>query len=107
MLQRCADLAHRALGEGDRLRRKAARHAAAGVVLRGVARRADLVAPYEGYLALELTPVDASTTRAVYGGDLRMRGMLRLLEPLMAGEAQQGVAKELKRLKELVESGRG
>lgn len=61
--------------------------------------------PYDGSYFLELTPIDASTTRARYGADLRMKGLMRLLERLMGGEAKSEIKNELAKLKELVETG--
>ena len=67
--------------------------------------RAGAGSPFEGDLSLELEPLGPSMTRASYGLSFQMRGLLRLLEPLMKGEAQQGPTRELRRLKALVESG--
>ncbi len=66
--------------------------------------RVDSGPPYDGHFFLELTPIDASTTRARYGADLRMKGLMRLLEPFMGGEAKSEIANELAKLKALVES---
>ena len=60
--------------------------------------------PFSGELALELTPMGDDRTQAIYVGTLRMKGIWRLLEPLMAREMQAGPARELERLKALVES---
>jgi hypothetical protein len=43
-------------------------------------------------------------TRLTSSGQLRFSGLLKLLEPLMAGEVKSGEAKELVRFKELVEA---
>jgi uncharacterized protein YndB with AHSA1/START domain len=67
--------------------------------------RVDGGVPWDGTFFLELTPIDASTTRARYGADLRMKGLMRILEPLVGAEAKSGIAKELGKLKELVERG--
>jgi len=50
-------------------------------------------------------PQGPSSTRMVSSGQIRLNGLLRLLEPLMAGEVRSGEAKELVKFKELVESG--
>jgi len=50
-------------------------------------------------------PQGSSSTRMVNIGQLRLNGILRLLEPLMAGEVRSGEAKELAKFKELVEGG--
>ena len=43
-------------------------------------------------------------TRMTYAGDISLLGWRRLLEPLMAREAQAGEAKEAERFKELLEA---
>jgi len=48
-------------------------------------------------------PQGPSATKLGTSGQLRLNGVLRLLEPLMAGEVKSGEAKELVRLKELIE----
>jgi uncharacterized membrane protein len=48
-------------------------------------------------------PQGPGVTRVTTSGELRLNGVLRLLEPLMAGEVKSGEAKELVRFKELVE----
>ncbi|HEX9436184.1 MAG TPA: SRPBCC family protein [Candidatus Limnocylindria bacterium] len=60
--------------------------------------------PFTGDLTLDLEPLGPSRTRATYGGSFRMRGLLRLLEPLLASEARSGQAAELGKLKQAVES---
>ena len=59
--------------------------------------------PFQGELALDLEPVGPTSTRATYGLALQMRGVWRLLSPLLAMEAKAGPARELRRLKEKVE----
>jgi hypothetical protein len=49
-------------------------------------------------------PLGDGTTRVTSVGSIRLNGALRLLEPMMAGEVRSGEAKELVRLKELIES---
>lgn len=71
---------------------------------RRIVWRAGAGAPYDGDLSLELESLGPAMTRATYGGSAQMRGLLRLFEPLMKGEAQNGPATELRKLKELVES---
>jgi uncharacterized membrane protein len=71
---------------------------------RRIVWRAGGGAPFSGDLALELESLGPSSTRATYGGSFTFRGLLRLLEPLMASEAKQGPATELRRLKEVLES---
>ena len=39
-----------------------------------------------------------------YAGDISLLGWRRILEPMMAGEAQAGEAKEAERFKELLET---
>jgi len=48
-------------------------------------------------------PQGPSSTRMVSSGQIRLNGLLKLLEPLMAGEIRSGEAKELIRFKELIE----
>jgi uncharacterized protein YndB with AHSA1/START domain len=45
-----------------------------------------------------------SSTRVVSSGQLRLNGVLKLSEPLIAGEVKSGEAKELMKMKELVEA---
>jgi uncharacterized membrane protein len=54
-------------------------------------------------VSLDLTPISANSTRAVYSGTMGFTGALRLLQPLIAAEAQAGEARELRKLKALVE----
>ena len=49
-------------------------------------------------------PQGPATTRMTSSGQLRFSGLLKLLEPLMAGEVRSGEAKELVKFKELLES---
>jgi uncharacterized protein YndB with AHSA1/START domain len=49
-------------------------------------------------------PQGPSSTRVVNSGQLRLNGVLKLFEPLMAGEVRSGEAKEVIKLKELLES---
>jgi uncharacterized protein YndB with AHSA1/START domain len=43
-------------------------------------------------------------TRMTYAGDISLLGWRRVLEPVMAGEARAGEAKEAERFKQLLES---
>lgn len=49
-------------------------------------------------------PQGPSVTRVSTAGQLRLNGLLRLLEPLLAAEVQAGEAKELVRFRQLVEA---
>jgi len=71
---------------------------------RRIAWRPGKGSPFTGDLVLELESLGPSQTRATYGGSFRLRGLLRAVEPLFAGEAKQGMAKELRRLKDAVEA---
>lgn len=71
---------------------------------RRIAWRPGKGSPFSGDLVLELESLGPSQTRATYGGSFRLRGLLRAVEPLFAGEAKQGMAKELRRLKDAVEA---
>ena len=46
---------------------------------------------------------DGATTRMTYAGEIRFRGVQRLLEPFIRGEVSRGEAKEVERLKALLE----
>lgn len=46
---------------------------------------------------------DGAGTRMTYAGEIRFRGMQRLLEPFVRGEVARGEAKEVQRLKALLE----
>jgi hypothetical protein len=70
---------------------------------RRISWRTGTGSPLHGELILELEPLDASTTRAVYGGSFGGHGLMRLFEPLVAGEVRAGVTSELERLKDAVE----
>ena len=51
----------------------------------------------------EVRPVDSGTTEVTSTGTIRLHGLRRLLEPLMAGEVQKGEANELVRLRAVLE----
>jgi hypothetical protein len=50
----------------------------------------------------ELEP-QAAGTRMTYAGEIRFKGVQRLLEPFIRGEVARGEAKEVERLKALLE----
>ncbi len=60
--------------------------------------------PLRGDVTLDLEALAAGQTRAVWSGSIGMNGLLRLLEPLMAGEVKSGEAAELRRLKANLEA---
>jgi polyketide cyclase/dehydrase/lipid transport protein len=60
--------------------------------------------PLRGDVTLELEPLAADRTRAVWSGAIGMNGAWRLLEPLMAREVRDGEASELRRLKANLEA---
>ncbi|MBI2975425.1 MAG: SRPBCC family protein [Chloroflexi bacterium] len=60
--------------------------------------------PLEWDATFTVEPKDASTTHMTSSGELRLKGLWRLAEPLMAGEVKSGEAKELERLKNLLET---
>jgi hypothetical protein len=60
--------------------------------------------PLTGDVALDLETLGADRTRAVWSGSIGMKGLWRLLEPLLAGEVSAGEAAELRRLKANLES---
>jgi len=62
-------------------------------------------APLQLQVALDLEPVEPSSTRATYGAAIQMRGLWRLLMPLAAVEGKAGPERELRRLKENLETG--
>lgn len=51
-----------------------------------------------------LEPSDGGT-KMTYAGEISLRGWRRILEPVMAGEARAGEAKEAERFKALLETG--
>ena len=61
-------------------------------------------APFDLTVTLDLEPTGPSSTKAKYGADIRLRGLWRLLSPMVAMEAKAGPARELQRLKSMVES---
>jgi uncharacterized membrane protein len=71
---------------------------------RRIAWRPVAGAPFDGELTLELNQVTDSETRASYFGWFQVKGLWRLLGPLLALEAGRGPAGELRRLKQVMES---
>lgn len=61
--------------------------------------------PFEFDVALDLEPIDPTSTRATYAAAIQLRGLWRVLSPLVAMEGKAGQARELRRLKERVETG--
>jgi hypothetical protein len=61
-------------------------------------------APFDLTVTLDLEPTGPASTRARYGADIRLHGVWRLLAPIVAMEATAGPARELERLKTMVES---
>ena len=57
-----------------------------------------------GAVALDLEPLGPERTRAIWSGSLGLRGLWRVIEPLMAAEVKAGEAAELRRLKENLET---
>jgi hypothetical protein len=60
-------------------------------------------APFKIQISLDLDPVGPATTRATYGADIELRGLWRLLSPVLAAEGKAGPERELRRLKENLE----
>ena len=61
-------------------------------------------APFDLDVVLDLEPVGPTSSRATYGTDLRLRGVWRLLSPLVAMETKDAPARELVRLRERLEA---
>jgi uncharacterized membrane protein len=60
-------------------------------------------APFTATYTLDLEQTGPTTTRAGWSGSMQLKGLWRLLTPLFAMETREGEAKELARLKALVE----
>ena len=60
-----------------------------------------------GDMRLELDPLGPRRTRARWSGAMRMTGLWRLLEPMMARELRAGEAAELRRMKGVLEGPTG
>ena len=70
---------------------------------RKYAFRSEPGAPLDWVGSFAFEPVGGSATRVTSAGHVKLRGLMRLLEPLMAGEVRRGEANELKKLKSLLE----
>ena len=71
---------------------------------RRIAWKALSGAPFDLEVALDLEPTGPALTRATYGANLRLHGLWRLLSPVVAMEAKNGPARELRQLKAQVEA---
>lgn len=71
---------------------------------RRIAWRSVAGAPFDLEVALDLDPAGPMSTRARYGAAIQLHGLWRLLSPLVAMEAKAGPERELRRLKENVET---
>ena len=71
---------------------------------RRIAWRSVSGTPFDLEVALDLEAVGPASTRATYGADIRLRGVWRLLSPIVAMEAKSGPARELQQLKAQVEA---
>jgi hypothetical protein len=60
--------------------------------------------PMVGEYRAELEPVDAANTHVVYAGEVSLKGIWRLLSPLVARELRNGEASELKKMKQILEA---
>lgn len=60
--------------------------------------------PFDLEVSLDLAPTGPTSTRATYGAAVRPRGLWRLLAPMMAAEGKAGPERELRRLKENLET---
>jgi hypothetical protein len=56
---------------------------------------------------VRLTPTGPNATRVDYSVDVRTRGLLRILEPLLRGEVTRNEAGEVERLKARLEGAAG
>lgn len=59
--------------------------------------------PKFDWLATTDLEPDGAGTRMTYAGEIMLKGVQRLLEPFMRGEVARGEAKEVERLKALLE----
>lgn len=60
---------------------------------------------FRGRVGLELSAAGSAATHVVYRGRIELQGAWRLLAPLIALELRENEPRELRRLKELLESG--
>jgi uncharacterized membrane protein len=71
---------------------------------RRIAWRSLRGAPFDLAVTLDLEEAGGASTRATYTADVRLRGLWRLLSPIVAMEVKAGPARELHRLKMMVEA---
>ncbi len=71
---------------------------------RRIVWRAVAGVPFQADLALDLVSLGPTSTRATYRLAFQMRGLWRLLTPLVAMDSKAGPARELRRLKENIEA---
>ena len=62
-------------------------------------------APFDLAVSLDLESEGLTSTKATYGADIRLRGLWRLLGPMVAMEGKAGPERELRRLKAHLEEG--
>ena len=61
-------------------------------------------APFDLAVQLDLAATGPSTTSATYRAEVRLRGLWRLAAPLLALEGREGPARELRRMKDVLEA---
>jgi uncharacterized membrane protein len=61
-------------------------------------------APFDAEVFLDLSPSGPTSTRATYGARIQPHGLWRLLGPVIAAEGKAGLERELRRLKENLET---
>ena len=71
---------------------------------RRIAWRAVGGSPLSGDVALDLEALGPERTQAIWSGSVGLRGLWRVIGPLMAAEVKAGEAAELRRLKENLET---
>lgn len=71
---------------------------------RGIEYQTEPGGPLDWQARISFEPIDPTHTRITSTGTMAMRGLRRLLEPLMAGEVRSGEAAELTALKSLLEA---
>ena len=54
---------------------------------------------------LTFDSIDPTTTRLTNSGELALQGFWKILEPMMAGEVNNGEQKELDKVKQILENG--
>lgn len=60
--------------------------------------------PFDIEVSLDLAPAGPNSTRATYGAEIQPHGLWRLLAPIVAMEGKAGPERELRRLKENLET---